>query len=104
MALHRSLLQTTRLSERLNGSACVQVADLLRRRDQGSTDWAEFEDCGHVPMDEYPKKFNDTIVPFIADTVSQLTRRPQFDNLASDDPVPSLPVFPASESTPVKQL
>ena len=81
-----------------------QVAGLLQRREQGSTDWAEFEDCGHVPMDEYPSKFNDTIVPFIADTVSKLARRPQLTNLASDDPVAPLPVFPASESTPVKQL
>ncbi len=85
-------------------SVLMQVADLLRRRDQGSTDWEEFEDCGHVPMDEYPAKFNETIIPFIAKTFSEASRPPQLPNLASDDPVPPLPVFPASEATPVKQL
>ena len=82
----------------------MQVADLLRKRAEGSTDWEEFEDCGHVPMDEYPAKFNQTIVPFIAKTFSQASQLPSLDRLASDDPVPSLPVFPASEVTPVKQI
>ena len=78
----------------------------MRQRDQGSTEWAEFDDCGHVPMDEYPDKFNQTIVPFVAKTFTGVSSpgQPQLDNLASDDPTPSLPVFPASEATPVKQL
>ena len=29
------------------------------------TEYAEFPECGHIPMDEYPQKFVTTLLPFV---------------------------------------
>jgi hypothetical protein len=43
----------------------VQVAEALRRRPVGNTEYVELPACGHVPMDEYPDQFVQILRPFV---------------------------------------
>lgn len=43
---------------------------MLRERPVGSTQLVTYEECGHVPMDEFPERFNADVASFLEDIYS----------------------------------
>ena len=47
----------------------AQVTELLRARPEGSTQYTELPECGHVPMQEQPGAFVAAVAPFLREVV-----------------------------------
>ncbi|DBA94317.1 hypothetical protein WJX77_007900 [Trebouxia sp. C0004] len=78
-----------------------KVADILKAEGQCSTEYVEYERCGHVPMDERPAEFLHDLQRFVTDVSSERQPTPDADSLtASVDDAP-LPLYPPSKSAPV---
>lgn len=54
----------------LNTSAAAIVAQ-LKQRERVLTQYAEFQSCGHIPMEEYPDKFVGVVREFLAAAFGQ---------------------------------
>ncbi len=59
----------------------LQVADLLKVEGQCSTEYVEYERCGHVPMDERPEEFLHDLQRFVTDVSSERQPTPDADSL-----------------------
>lgn len=79
----------------------VQVADLLEAEGRCSTEYVEYEKCGHVPMDEMPDKFLSDLQRFVTDVSSKQQPTPKADTLTDGADDAPLPLYPPSESAPV---
>ena len=43
----------------------------LQDRADAVTEYVEFKDCGHIPMDEYPQEFVSALRPFVERVLMQ---------------------------------
>lgn len=79
----------------------MQVADLLEAEGRCSTEYVEYEKCGHVPMDEMPEKFLSDLQRFVTIVSSKQQPTPKADTLTDGADDAPLPLYPPSESAPV---
>ena len=79
----------------------LQVADLLKAEGQCSTEYVEYERCGHVPMDERPAEFLHDLQRFVTDVSSERQPTPDADSLTDGVDDAPLPLYPPSKTAPV---
>ncbi len=80
----------------------LQVADLLKAEGQCSTEYVEYERCGHVPMDERPEEFLHDLQRFVTDVGSERQPTPDADSLTDGVDDAPLPLYPPSKTAPVQ--
>lgn len=78
-----------------------QVADLLKAEGQCSTEYVEYDRCGHVPMDERPAEFLNDLQRFVTDVSSERQPTPDADSLTDGVDDAPLPLYPPSKTAPV---
>lgn len=71
--LHPAALNPLQLLHpvRLGCPLRLQIVAQLRQREQALTQYAEFQSCGHIPMEEYPDKFVGVVREFLAAAFGQ---------------------------------
>ena len=52
-------------------ATCLQIVARLQDRADAVTEYVEFKDCGHIPMDEYPQEFVSALRPFVEKVLMQ---------------------------------
>lgn len=80
----------------------VQVSELLQTEGNCKCEYAEYEGCGHVPMDEMPDKFMADLQRFVTDVASDRQPLPRGDTLTDRVDDAPLPLYPPSKTAPVQ--
>ena len=80
----------------------LQVSTLLQAEGRCTSEYVEYEGCGHVPMDEMPEKFLADLQRFVTDVASKQQPKPREDDLADTVDSTPLPLYPPSETDAVQ--
>ncbi|KAK9829636.1 hypothetical protein WJX72_006997 [[Myrmecia] bisecta] len=88
-------------------SSAQKVAEILEQRPVGSTLYIEYAACGHIPMDEYPERFNADVIAFLRSEAfrqppdTQAMRHGLAAKAEANGEAQMLPLFsPQTESAP----
>lgn len=77
-----------------------QIVEVLRKRTNVATEYVEFENCGHVPMDERSDDFVAAVVPFVTSILQQGAPAHPSAGLASLEDLPNQPLQAATMTQP----
>ena len=69
-------------------------------RPQSLTEYVEFKDCGHVPMDERPDEFRAVVIPFIDKILSAATPDALKHHTVGEFDAPEQPLQSVKMTTP----
>jgi pimeloyl-ACP methyl ester carboxylesterase len=74
----------------------AQIVEQLRQRQQALTQYELFDNCGHIPMEEYPERFVDVVQQFLGTAFSEQPASISLPDSAAPQLVPIGDTTPAA--------